>query len=381
MVDKRKRGLIRWGGGLSMLLSCNNMLKAQSLTDFQQVDRNRDLTFPRDYGAHFGFGIEWWYVTGWLWKKGGALCAFQITFFRRRSAGVINSESSFSPEQLIFGHASLILPKEKELFFAERAGRIRKGIIDLSEVNTNIVFEDWFLKRDPLVDKYIIAIKDAQFNDDLTLSTISKQKMKTTILRGDNGFSRKGPSPKQASFYYSRPNLVVDGSVRVKDQVWLGKGLAWLDHEWSSKLLARQAIGWDWIGINLLDGGSLMAFRIRERDGKTFWSDFSLLDSFGNNHPKYRSQERVVEKHSAKWIQKRFWKSSKSRAEYPIEQNIIMGEHMFMVRPIMDNQEIDARLSTGTFYYEGAVKLYYGKRLIGRGFLELTGYSSPLRLQ
>ena len=66
---------------------------------------------------------------------------------------------------------------------------------------------------------------------------------------------------------------------------WKVSGSAWLDHEWSNSLLAKEAVGWDWIGINLIDGGSLMAFRIRRSDQSTFWSSFSILDKYGNPHP------------------------------------------------------------------------------------------------
>jgi predicted secreted hydrolase len=55
--------------------------------------------------------------------------------------------------------------------------------------------------------------------------------------------------------------------------------------------------------------------------------------------------------------------------------------HIFKILPLIEDQEIDARLSTGSFYWEGAVELSNKKNIIGRGFLELTGYSSPLRLQ
>ena len=39
-----------------------------------------------------------------------------------------------------------------------------------------------------------------------------------------------------------------------------------------------------------------------------------------------------------------------------------------------------ARASTGGFYWEGAVRVSEQGRTIGRGYLELTGYASPLRL-
>jgi predicted secreted hydrolase len=46
----------------------------------------------------------------------------------------------------------------------------------------------------------------------------------------------------------------------------------------------------------------------------------------------------------------------------------------------MLNQEVDARASTGGFYWEGAVSLMQGERLLGHGYLELTGYGAPLRI-
>ena len=33
------------------------------------------------------------------------------------------------------------------------------------------------------------------------------------LLQGEAGFSRKGPAPAQASYYYSRPHLAVSGTV------------------------------------------------------------------------------------------------------------------------------------------------------------------------
>ena len=43
----------------------------------------------------------------------------------------------------------------------------------------------------------------------------------------------------------------------------------------------------------------------------------------------------------------------------------------------MDDQELDARASTGTIYWEGAVRA--ARRTRGRrGYLELTGYWQPI---
>jgi predicted secreted hydrolase len=52
-----------------------------------------------------------------------------------------------------------------------------------------------------------------------------------------------------------------------------------------------------------------------------------------------------------------------------------------MVGAIIDNQELDSRASTGAIYWEGLSDLFdSGGRRIGRGYLEMTGYTQPLRL-
>jgi predicted secreted hydrolase len=52
----------------------------------------------------------------------------------------------------------------------------------------------------------------------------------------------------------------------------------------------------------------------------------------------------------------------------------------FRLVPLMDDQELDARASTGTIYWEGAVTALRDGRPVGRGYLELTGYWKPMRL-
>jgi hypothetical protein len=50
------------------------------------------------------------------------------------------------------------------------------------------------------------------------------------------------------------------------------------------------------------------------------------------------------------------------------------------LEPLLDDQELDARASTGGHYWEGAVRVLEAGKPAGRGYLELTGYAAPLRL-
>jgi predicted secreted hydrolase len=56
------------------------------------------------------------------------------------------------------------------------------------------------------------------------------------------------------------------------------------------------------------------------------------------------------------------------------------GEMNFVLEPLFDDQELDSRASTGTIYWEGAVRASVAGREAGRGYLELTGYGAPLKL-
>jgi predicted secreted hydrolase len=59
---------------------------------------------------------------------------------------------------------------------------------------------------------------------------------------------------------------------------------------------------------------------------------------------------------------------------------VTAGGRAWTLEPLIDDQELDARASTGTVYWEGAVRATQVGRVAGRGYLELTGYDRPLRL-
>ncbi len=75
----------------------------------------------------------------------------------------------------------------------------------------------------------------------------------------------------------------------------------------------------------------------------------------------------------------RFWKSPLTQTTYPVEWIVRTPADLYTVKAVIDNQELDSRQSTGAIYWEGLSDLIdsNGKR-VGRGYLEMTGYASPL---
>jgi predicted secreted hydrolase len=313
---------------------------------FPLVTPGRSLRFPRDHGAHPDYRQEWWYVTGWLKTARGDDLGFQVTFFRTRLNFENANPSSFTPRQVILAHAALSDPRRGRLRHDERAARTALDLAGSREETTRVWVDDWVLE---LADQeYRTRIRARDFSLDLVFDPQGP-----LVLQGENGFSRKGARQEEASYYYSRPQLAVRGSADGAAVT----GTAWLDHEWSSQYLAAGAAGWDWCGINLDGGGSLMAFRMRGKDGKVLFA------------PPGVSFEPL-----------RTWKSPRTGVEYPVAVAVKTNQDDLVLQPLMDDQELDARASTGTIYWEGAVTAFRDRRAAGKGYLELTGYWRPMKL-
>src|SRR5262245_26101746 len=225
---------------------------------YPAVEAGRTLSFPRDHGSHPDFRTEWWYITGWVKGQAGRDYGVQVTFFRHRPRVVEANPSAFAPRQLLFAHAAVADPALGRLRHDQRAARAGFGLAEASNETTRVVIDDWSLALDG--DVYHAHIISREFAFDLRFAA-----QQPILLNGEAGLSRKGPRPEQASFYYSRPQLAVTGTLTVDGKDAAVTGVAWLDHEWSSEYIAAGASGWDWTGVNFTDGGALMAFRMRDR--------------------------------------------------------------------------------------------------------------------
>jgi len=211
---------------------------------------------------------------------------------------------------------------------------------------------------------FTLKAPDAQFSFDLSL-TPTQPKM----LQGDAGFSQKGARAEQASYYVTWPQLRVDGSVVLDGKSQRAQGKAWFDHEWSSEVLGEKDVGWDWLGINLTDGGALMAFRIRDAAGATVFAHATLRDAAG------RTQTWSAADVQFKTLRK--WRSARG-TEYPVETELRFGPHIIRTKPTIDDQELSTRRPAPVTYWEGLVQVE--GTLVGRGYLELTGYAGKIVL-
>ncbi len=334
------------------------------------------LRFPRDAGAHPDYQTEWWYLTGYAAVADRpAAFGFQITFFRSRVPQTQALQSPLAAKQLLFAHAAVTDVRGQKLWHDQRIARWSgaapgHNALDMAQASTadtQVALRDWSLQRRGQ-DLHTQATSE-HFALDLQVTATQP-----VLLQGEQGLSRKGPEAAQTSYYYSLPQLRVQGSITLQGRRYtLAAGsTAWLDHEWSQALLHPQAVGWDWIGINLFDGSALTAFQLRDKEGRALWDGGS-----------FRSGARQFAFHRGEVLFRpvRTWRSAASQANYPVEWIVRTPADFYTVKAVLDNQELDSRASTGAIYWEGLSEVWdSNNRLVGRGYLEMTGYAAALKL-
>ncbi len=336
----------------------------------------RPLVFPRDRGSHPELRTEWWYITGQA-SSNGRVFGFQLTFFRSRVDATQALRSRFAARQLMFAHAAVTDLQGGKLWHDQRIARAGFGVAEASEADTGVRLQDWRLERE--VDGALAAELPGQ-DFGLQLRFAETQPL---LLQGQAGLSRKGPDAAQASYYYSVPQLAVGGAVVLQGRRFAIdaqppadpalRSRAWLDHEWSEALMHPDAVGWDWIGMNLCDGSALTAFHLRRADGTGLWD--------GGSFRVQGQPARVFAQGEVLFTPRRWWSSPASQARYPVEWGVATPAGNFTVRALLDAQELDSRGSTGAVYWEGISDLLDAQgRLVGRGYLEMTGYAQRLRL-
>ena len=339
-------------------------------TTYADVRRGRALSFPRDHGAHPETSVEWWYATGWLGSEAAPRFGFQLTFFRSRTGLAEDLNSRFAARQVLFAHVAVTDLAGQRHHHAQRiarwSGAVPAALGQAASADTDVRLGNWSLRRE--AGRYVARLPADGFSIELAL-----QPTQPLLLQGDAGFSRKGPDERQASHYYSEPQLVAQGKIAIGGRRLEASGRGWLDREWSDAYLAPDAVGWDWIGINLFDGSALMAFQIRRADGSALWAGGSFrrdgqpLSSFAPAELRFSAGRR--------------WVSPASQARYPVTWQIETPAGRFELRALLDAQELDSRGSTGAIYWEGLAELIDGSgRRVGLGYLEMTGYSARLRL-
>jgi predicted secreted hydrolase len=358
-----------------------------SSADFREALPGYHYQFPRDHFDHPEFRTEWWYYTGNLHAPGGHRYGFELVFFRSAQPMVAQpmaaqpmaaqptspagrNPSVWRVDYLYLGHLALTDIDNRRFRYAKRLNRAGPGIAGASFEQGRIWNGNWEARWDLVSGAQTLsAVADGiRFNLHLTPA-------KGPIINGENGVSQKAEGAGKASHYVSFPRLAVEG---VLNGVAV-TGLAWMDHEWFTHQLEANQQGWDWFSVQLDTGAEFMLFQLRHTDGSIdpFSSGTYIAPDGRTTHLKRGDFElQPVE----------YWTSPKTSARYPVRWRLsISGARPGMppgmkialqcAAAIPDQELVD---DPGPTYWEGAVT--YTGSASGVGYLEMTGYTKPMRL-
>ncbi len=344
-------------------------LRAQDEPGFARAVEARPLVFPTDHGSHPEFRTEWWYFTGNLESDKGVAYGFELTFFRvalRPQGAPGAGASQWRSDQVWLAHLAVTDTARHAFEVRERSAREALGLAGASRLPVTVWVKGWKAERTSADEgeQWRLTADDADLG--LALDLVADR---APVLNGAAGLDRKGPEPGNASYYYSMPRLRATGFLRVGGGRQIAvHGNAWMDREWSTSALSDETVGWDWFGLRLSDGGSLMFYRLRRADGAAGeFSGGTLVD--GRGQPTHLGP-RDVELEA-----RDFWRSPVSGVDSPIAWRLRVPARRLAIDvvPYLPDQEVNVSVR----YWEGAVR-GSGEGEAGPltvdGYLELAGY-------
>ena len=360
-----------------VMLAGSGRAQAQKVTGegFALPQAGHGFEFPRDYGSHDDFKIEWWYITGHLFGEDGRRFGFQATFFRSAGApapGGVTNAAGFGKDQLFLAHMALLDVTGGKFVHQQRLNRdgwdawSRADGLDVRNGNWSLRMTDQGKQRMELA---------GTVGGDAGLA-LTLEPRKPLVVFGHDSVSRKAADPTAASYYLTFPRLAATGTVRFAGGTNAVHGEAWMDHEISSSQLGADQAGWDWCCLQFKDGREIMAYRMRHQDGsQDAFSTLAWVDAAG----------KVTQLASAdfRFETVRTWTSPVTGGVYPVSVRLRTRDPasgkaaVFLLEPLAADQELSGGGSLA--YWEGScrVKAEDGSE-VGSAFLELTGYAGNL---
>ena len=329
------------------------------------MDKIELIVLPKDNGPH-DFIIEWWYFNGHLEDQKGKEYSFMDCFFKVNINKVniphilphLVEDHFKNGEYIHFAHSVIsdISNKKnyKEIQNISLLGEesFKKELLYINYKNGN------FLENS--LNSEIIETTPNNFELKTKHLDLDLKSKKNPLLEGGHGYVG---TPEAGSYYYSLTDLEVKGKINVEGNEIEVEGKAWMDHQWANTTYKKDK--WTWFSFNLENSTEIMCVEYDTPIGKDIL--INIIDKEGNQ--KQYKKAKIIPR-------KKVWKSNKTKAEYPLIWDIKIPEARIEIKTnaLMKDQEM---IFGQINYWEGPMRVVVrinGKKLKGKGFMELVGY-------
>jgi predicted secreted hydrolase len=304
------------------------------------------IAFPKDEAPHNDL-TEWWYYTGHLEARDGRRWGFEMVTFQVQRA-------TLAPYYV--AHFA-VTDRQRSQFRYEH--RQSQGVQPQPPEGFALDVGGWSMNG--LLGQDQLTAATSEYGIDLSLLS-----RRPPVLH-DGGLVSFGAAGD--SYYYSRTRMELTGTIDDHGERIPVTGLAWFDKQWGNFLVMGG--GWDWFSLQLDDGSDLMLNLIRDPGGQTRIAYGTYVAPDGTFRHLAAGQFEVGALGS--------WTSPKTGVTYPSGWRATLNDPPLDLRisPVLADQELDARASTGMIYWEGAqsvVGTLGGRPIAGQGYVELVGY-------
>lgn len=327
------------------------------------------VILPKDNGPH-DFIVEWWYFNGHLYDEKGKEYSFMDCFFKVDLSKVniphiaphLIQDVFKNGEYFHFAH-SVVSDISRNKNYKEiqnisllSSDSFKKDLLFINYKNAHLVGEG--------LNGEIIEVKPNDFYIKTKNISLNLESKKKPLLEGGHGYVG---TPEAGSYYYSFTDMEVDGSLSLEGKNIKVKGKAWMDHQWANATYKGKKDKWTWFSFNLENGTEIMCVEYDTITGIDILVD--IIDKNGNQ-TQYK-KANIIPLH-------KFWKSKKTKANYPLSWKIEIPEGNIVIKAeamMKDQEMIFGQIN----YWEGPMKVVTtmnGKKIKGRGFTELVGYES-----
>jgi predicted secreted hydrolase len=342
------------------------------------------VELPRDDGPHARL-TEWWYYTGHLESEIGRRFGFEAVVFRAERGSVPPSWAAHlaltdeGGRRFAYAQRSEIGP-QVDRSARDGAGsptgfdlQVRGLSPELIAAGAAAFGPPWRLAGSNGTDVIQAVLTDEEataaersFGLDLELTST-----KPAALHDGDGFVDFGHAG--SSYYYSRTRLAAAGELTLDGETYAVTGIAWFDHQWGDFISVGG--GWDWFAINLDDGTDITISVVFGPEGQGAAQSGTVVDPGGS--------VRYLRDQDFGLFATGVWASERSGRVYPMNWHIEIPSEGLLINLVrtLEDQELDARATTGVIYWEGShsVSARRGEfpsltTLGGEAYVELTRY-------
>jgi predicted secreted hydrolase len=338
----------------------------------------------RDLSLHPDYKTEWWYITGHLFAEDAPEqepFGFQLTFFRSGlvRADTLAAVTAWDPVDLVMGHAAVSDPVAGEHSFSEIIRRTTPFLGGFGAPGEPVLA--WCRAPAGTDARWELAHRDGVFflvvrDDAVGLRyELECRPTRAPVFHGEEGYSPKSADGSAGSLYFSQTRMATTGTLYRQGKAVAVQGESWLDREIFTSTLSASQKGWDWVSLRLDDGSDLMLYQLRDAQGDV---DFALGTEVESN-----GSTRQMPASAWSLEPQSHWISPATGSRYPVSWKLVFsdGRNPLRLEAAFPEQE-NVSEATGIHYWEGAVTVHPGgqpETLLGRGFVELTGYGEGSR--